>query len=337
MPESNEMPVDASFEDRMGHAQEVMQSELGDQQFLAMVPGTGWKDVPFKRRDEIPCEIPYPELWVPGADHVVEGHNKSLQIGEINGRDALLVGRVHANEDPRAQDVQKAMLLIVEAIKNNLDGMIVTNAAGGLHGRINADRGLVRSLIDTAIADALGSALRGRKKERIDVGDVAVIDQIGTISLGGNTPLGAAGFVDWSSADAEQGLHGFGNFIFEMTRRAVESAQAGRAPRANYYYFPGPQFEGPWDKRILRALGADAVGMSSIQSILAATKAKVPVSGVTFITNPAFGAHSHESNLAIADANAPKMGRVIENLADRWPTREQIERLFLPQKEDIEA
>ncbi len=314
---------DAPFDERLDHAERIIKSELGDQRFLAVVPGTGWKNIPFKKRQE----IPYTEMAVPGADHEVEGHNKALSIGEINGRDVIMVGRVHANEDPRAPDLQKAMLLLINSVRNNVDGVIITNAAGTLHGRINGKRGLVRSLIDTAIVDVMGSALRGRSKEPLGVGDIAVLDQISTLSLGGNTPLGAGGFVDYSSANADHGLHGYGNFPFEMARRAVGSAQKGQAPQANYYYIPGPQFEGPWDKKIMRALGGDAVGMSSAQGVLAATKAQLPMAGLTFVTNPAFGTHSHQENLAVAEANAPKMGRVMEDLADRWPTLEQIQRV----------
>ena len=325
MAETKTIAPDAPFDERLDHAERIIQSELGDQNFLAIVPGTGWKqglEGIFKKEQE----IPYSQMAVPGADHNVEGHSKSMDIGSINGRDAIMLGRVHANEDPRAHDLQRAMLLLINAVRNNVDGVIITNAAGTLHGRINEERGLVRSLIDTSIADLMGSALRGRSKEPLSVGDIAVLDQISTLSLGANTPLGAGDFVDYSSANANHGLHGYDDFPFEMARRSVGSAQKGRAPRANYYYIPGPQFEGPWDKRIMRALGGDAVGMSSIQGVLASTQAQLPMAGLTFITNPAFGTHSHQENLAVAEKNAPKMGRVMEDLADRWPTIEQIQR-----------
>ena len=51
----------------------------------------------------------------------------------------------------------------------------------------------------------------------------------------------------------------------------------------------GPNYETPAEIRMLRTLGADAVGMSTVQEVLAAAHRGVPCLGISCITNPAAG------------------------------------------------
>jgi purine-nucleoside phosphorylase len=54
---------------------------------------------------------------------------------------------------------------------------------------------------------------------------------------------------------------------------------------------PGPAYETPAEVRMLRILGADAVGMSTVPEALQAAALHIPVLGVSCITNIAAGLH----------------------------------------------
>lgn len=56
-----------------------------------------------------------------------------------------------------------------------------------------------------------------------------------------------------------------------------------------YMFFTGPQFETPAEIRAARALGADAVGMSTVTEALTAAHCGLPALGISLITNMAAG------------------------------------------------
>jgi len=77
---------------------------------------------------------------------------------------------------------------------------------------------------------------------------------------------------------------------------ALEEAarSAGQTLRAGVYIqMTGPSYETPAEIRMARALGADAVGMSTVPEVIAAAHMGVPVAGISCITNLAAGISQH--------------------------------------------
>ena len=77
---------------------------------------------------------------------------------------------------------------------------------------------------------------------------------------------------------------------------ALEEAarSAGQTLRAGVYIqMTGPSYETPAEVRMARALGADAVGMSTVPEVIAAAHMGVPVAGISCITNLAAGISQH--------------------------------------------
>jgi purine-nucleoside phosphorylase len=77
----------------------------------------------------------------------------------------------------------------------------------------------------------------------------------------------------------------------------------------------GPQYETPAEVRMLRGLGADAVGMSTVLECIAARWAGLEVCGVSLITNAGAGYTgeplTHEEVLAAGNAAGPHLARVV--------------------------
>jgi purine-nucleoside phosphorylase len=153
------------------------------------------------------------------------------------------------------------------------------------------------------------TAAVGGIREDLSTGSiVAVADQI---NLTGRSPLVGPEFVDMVDA-------------YSPRLRALALAAPG-CPRlspdpAVYAQVPGPQFETPAEVRMLRALGADVVGMSMALEAIAARQARAEVLGLAVVTNAAAGTtgtdpeHIADAGAAAAPAVAGIVRHVVESL-----------------------
>lgn len=128
------------------------------------------------------------------------------------------------------------------------------------------------------------------------------------LNLTARSPLVGAQFVDLTDAYAPR------------LRRLAREADPGLAEGV-YAAMPGPHYETPAEIRMLRILGADLVGMSTVHEAIAARAAGAEVLGVSLVTNAAAGITgqplSHDEVLAAGAASASRMGALLADVITR--------------------
>jgi purine-nucleoside phosphorylase len=88
-----------------------------------------------------------------------------------------------------------------------------------------------------------------------------------------------------------------------------------------YVQFPGPHYETPAEIRMVKAIGGDLVGMSTVLEAIAAREAGMEVLGISLVTNLAAGISAeplnHEEVLEAGKAAAGRMGELLSAIVPR--------------------
>ena len=128
------------------------------------------------------------------------------------------------------------------------------------------------------------------------------------LNLTGRSPLVGPQFIDLVDAYSPR--------LREIARGVDESLADGV-----YAAMPGPHYETPAEIRMLRTLGADLVGMSTVHETIAARAAGAEVLGVSLVTNLAAGMTAdpvnHEEVLAAGRESAGKLGTLLAAVLQR--------------------
>lgn len=154
----------------------------------------------------------------------------------------------------------------------------------------------VRALAALGVKTVILTNAAGGLNPRLRPGDLmAITDHINL--MGANPLRGGPSFVDMTGVYDVPKLRGL--------KRGVYAA------------VPGPSYETPAEVRMLRRLGADAVGMSTVPEAIAARQAGLRVIGLSLITNVAAGAGkpvSHAEVLETARRARSRMASVLSSI-----------------------
>jgi purine-nucleoside phosphorylase len=117
---------------------------------------------------------------------------------------------------------------------------------------------------------------------------------------------------------------GYGSRFVDLTAaysprlRAIATQADPNLVEGVYAALPGPHYETPAEIRMLRAAGADMVGMSTALEAIAARHLGVEVLGISLITNPAAGLSSgeldHADVIAAGRASAARVGTLLAQI-----------------------
>ncbi|WP_026906609.1 purine-nucleoside phosphorylase [Paucisalibacillus globulus] len=230
-------------------ASQFIESKLTTKPELGLVLGSGLGIL--AEEIENPVVIPYNQIpYFP--ESTVSGHKGQLVIGMLEGKQVLAMqGRFHFYEGYTMQQVTFPIRVMKEL---GIGSIIVTNAAGGIN-------------------------------ESFQPGDLMLItdhiNNMGTSPLiGPNDEQLGARFPDMSSAYDKE--------YAEIARKAAEKLGL-KIQSGVYVGNTGPAYETPAEIRMLRTLGGDAVGMSTVPEVMIANHANMRVLGISCISNMAAG------------------------------------------------
>lgn len=228
---------------------EYVKSKIHVQPETAIILGTALGGLAEEIEDAV--IIPYEEI--PNfLTSTVQSHAGKLVVGTLEGRQVVCMsGRFHYYEGYSFEQLAAPIRLFhLLGVKQT----ILTNAAGAVN-------------------------------ESYRPGDVMVIKD--HINLMGASPTRGKNILE------------FGPRFFDVsdmyTKRlrkiALECAKDSplTVHEGVYQYFSGPHFETPAEIRAARVLGADAVGMSTVPEALTAAHCRMPLLGLSLMTNMAAG------------------------------------------------
>ncbi|CAM3987437.1 purine-nucleoside phosphorylase [Mesobacillus thioparans] len=198
-----------------------------------------------------PVKIPYNEI--PGFPvSTVEGHAGQLVCGQLSGVEVIAMqGRFHYYEGYSMDKVTFPVRVMKEL---GIEKLIVTNAAGGVN-------------------------------ESFEPGDLMIItdhiNNMGTNPLiGPNDSHFGVRFPDMSEAYSKN-LRGIAKEVADKNSLTIKEGV--------YVGNPGPVYETPAEVRMIRTLGGDAVGMSTVPEVIVAKHSGLEVLGISCISNMAAG------------------------------------------------
>jgi len=227
--------------------------------------------------------VPYSEIsgWPVSS---VEGHAGRLVLGKLEGQSVVVMqGRTHFYEGydmPRLGLPVRVMQLL------GIEILIVTNAAGAVN-------------------------------PSFEPGDLMLLsDHLNLIGMAGQNPLRGPNldsfgprFPDMSQVYDRQ--------LQSLARQAAKEEKLGLREGV-YCCLAGPSFETPADLRFLKAVGVDAVGMSTVPEATVARHGGTRVMGVSGISNKANldGATmtTHQEVLEAGQVLVPKLTKLIKGV-----------------------
>lgn len=196
-------------------------------------------------------QIPYREI--PSFPvSTVEGHAGQLVYGQLEGATVIAMqGRFHYYEG-YSLDKVTFPIRVMKAL--GVEQLIVTNAAGGVN-------------------------------ETFQPGDLMIIsdhiNNMGTNPLiGPNDSALGVRFPDMTEAYSKR---------LRQLAKDVASCLGIRVQEGVYVANTGPSYETPAEIRMIRVLGGDAVGMSTVPEVIVARHANMEVLGISCISNMAAG------------------------------------------------
>ena len=267
--------------ERITAAAQAIQALFPRRPTEAIVLGTGLGQL----ADEISVDVTIDYADIPGFPlSTVESHAGRLLCGTLGGRIVVAMqGRFHRYEGYSLHEVTFPVR-VLRAL--GADTLIVSNACGGMH------------------------PLWGR-------GDLMLIaDHINLLGdnplIGPNDPSLGPRFPDMSVAyDAP----------LRALAREVAAAQSLTLREGIYVAVVGPNLETRAEYRMLRALGADVVGMSTVPEVIVARHGGMRVLGLSIITDMCLPDSLQEATLdeivATANAAQPKLTALVRGVLER--------------------
>jgi purine-nucleoside phosphorylase len=256
---------------KINETADFLRKEIKTNPKIGIILGTGLGNLATKITDYI--EIPYEKI--PNFPiSTVEGHSGKLIVGKLGGKDVLAMkGRFHYYE---GYDMKQVTFPVRVMHAIGIETLFVSNASGG----INPD---------------------------FEIGDLMVIED--HLNLFPENPLRGKNYDELGPRFPD--MHEPYNKELISNVFSIASENNIKLQKGVYAGTQGPTFETPAEYRYFRAVGADAVGMSTVPEVIVANHMGMKCFGMSIITDLGVPGKiveiSHEEVQQIGDAAQPKM------------------------------
>jgi len=274
-----------SLYERAEHAARVIRARTKLEPRIALVLGSGLGGFADEFAEAV--GIPYEEI--PGFKRsTAQGHAGRLVIGKVDEVPVLAMqGRVHYYEGYSLEEVTFPIRTFkLLGVKT----LILTNASGGINVELSQGTLMVISDHVNLMGD---NPLRGPNDDRF-----------------------GPRFPDMTAV-----------YSHELQALVVEEAKAigVEVRRGIYGALSGPSYETPAEIHLLRGLGADAVGMSTVPESIVARHMELEVLGISCITNMAAGISdapiNHEEVMATGNRVRETFTQLLRRVVNRVHSR----------------
>lgn len=264
--------------ERVSETASFLKEQYNVQPEVAVILGSGLGN--FAQKIIVEKEVSYSQIpHFPVS--TVKGHSGKLTFGELAGKKIVAMsGRFHYYEGYTPQEV----VFPVRVLKMlGVQTLLLSNAAGGVNPAFN-------------------------------VGDIMIIKD--HISFGTPNPLIGKNIDEWGTRFPDMSEP----YKKHLIAKAKAIGKAGNILLHEGVYFAvtGPTFETRAEYRLIQIVGADAVGMSTVQECIVANHMGMNVFAVSIITDLGIredeNVITHEEVLEAANAAEPKLAHLFTEL-----------------------
>jgi len=257
---------------------EFIKKQKDNKPQIGLILGSGLGSIVSEMTDHI--HLPFEDL-PHFAVSTTEGHHGEVVVGKLNGVELVaLSGRYHFYE---GYDLNVVTFPIRVMKLLGVQTVIITNACGAINMNFKP-------------------------------GDLMIIED--HLNLVANNPLIGKNIKEFGPRfpDASE------IYTKSLRKVAFESAQelGYELQQGVYAWWTGPSYETPAEIKMIRILGADAVGMSTVPEALVASHMDMKVLGISCLTNMASGILdqklSHQEVLEVAASVNQKFRNLIKNI-----------------------
>lgn len=273
--------------EQVKHAADYMEQQLPGKPQVGLILGSGLGELADRFEERV--AIPYEEI--PGFPvSTVQGHQGRLVYGILSGKRVIAMqGRFHYYEGHSMLAVTGPVRVFHEL---GVRTLMVTNAAGGVNSGFQP-------------------------------GELMLIND--HLNLTGGNPLIGPNHAEWGPRfpDMSEAY----SVQLQAVARSVASDNGIILREGVYAGLSGPSYETPAEIRMLRILGADAVGMSTVPEIITARHLGMNTLGISCITNMAAGILdqplSHGEVLETTEKAKADFTSLMEGIVKQWGLMEK--------------
>ena len=238
-----------TIQDKLKNTVDYINSKINIKPTIGLILGSGLGNL--AETIENPKFIPYEEI--PNfPTSTVSGHKGRLVVGTLHNKPIIAMqGRFHYYEGYSMNEVTFP-IRVMKLL--GIETLIVTNAAGAVNTSFNP-------------------------------GDLMLITD--HINLCGNNPLIGKNLDDFGPRFPDMS-EAYNRNLINIAKKVASNLNID-IKEGIYAMMTGPSYETPAEIRMIRTIGGDAIGMSTVPEVIIANHSKIKVIGISCLTNMAAG------------------------------------------------